>query len=144
MTNFFSETTIIPIQCFNTTCLNEGKCYVTKEGPKCVCKFGWEGLLCEEMINIKVVAFTGSSYLIHSLSNATSTIIALKLRTLAPNGLLFYAQITTNMYMHMYVQDGYLKFQFSCGIQMMLFSETKYRINTGYETSVLATYDFSL
>lgn len=34
MTNFFSETTIIPIQCFNTTCLNEGKCYVTKEGPK--------------------------------------------------------------------------------------------------------------
>lgn len=106
---------------------------------QCQCKFGWEGKLCEELVKMKVVAFTGPSYLVHNLVNTTSTIIELKLQTLSQNGVIFYAQITFNMYMHLYVQDGFLKFQFSCGVQTMLFSETKYRINTGFQTSVLAT-----
>lgn len=91
------------------------------------------------MVKMKVVAFTGRSYLVHNMVNATATIIELKLQTLSQNGVVFYAQITSNMYMHLYVQDGFLKFQFSCGVQTMLFSETKYRVNTGFQTSVLAT-----
>lgn len=33
-TKFITDTTQFPYQCLNTTCLNEGKCYITEDGPK--------------------------------------------------------------------------------------------------------------
>lgn len=34
VTKFITDTTQIPFQCLNTTCKNEGKCYITGDGPK--------------------------------------------------------------------------------------------------------------
>ncbi|XP_050527265.1 protein eyes shut isoform X2 [Daktulosphaira vitifoliae] len=124
-------------------CLN-GKCMKLKSGYKCDCSFGWKGEICDKKINIKVPAFTGKSYLTHRLSYRYGTQIAMEIRTLAPNGILFYAQVMTHMYMCLYLQDGLLKFQFSCGVQTMLFSETRYRVNTGHRLLLTATLEHSL
>ncbi|XP_050426579.1 protein eyes shut isoform X2 [Adelges cooleyi] len=124
-------------------CIN-GKCVKSKTGFQCKCSFGWKGEMCDEKINIKVPAFTGKSFLSHRLSNRSGTQIAMELRTLAPNGILFFAQVTTHMYMCLYLQDGLLKFQFSCGVQTMLFSETRYRVNTGHHLLLTATLEHAM
>lgn len=61
------------------------------------------------------------------------------MRTLAENGIILYAHASANIYMSLYLQQGFLKFQFSCGIQTMLFSELKYSINTGFLMDITAT-----
>lgn len=60
--------------------------------------------MCAEKINITVSAFTGQSFLSHRLSNRSGAEISMEIRTLAPNGILFYAQVTTHMYMCLYLQ----------------------------------------
>lgn len=105
---------------------------------QCKCKFGWQGALCQEYIGIKVAAFTGRSYLSHRLSNSTGTHIEVTARTLAPTGILLYARLMPNMYMYLYLEDGLLKFQFSCGIQTMLLSEVKFQVNNGFDLVVKA------
>jgi len=71
---------------------------------QCKCTFGWKGEICGEKIEIKVSAFTGQSFLSHRLSNRSGAEISMEIRTLAPNGILFYAQVTTHMYMCLYLQ----------------------------------------
>ncbi|VVC30456.1 Hypothetical protein CINCED_3A008316 [Cinara cedri] len=130
--------------CANVLCLNGGSCEKSKTGHKCKCSFGWKGEVCNERITIKVSAFTGQSFLSHRLSNRSGAEISMEIRTLAPNGILFYAQVTTHMYMCLYLQDGLLKFQFSCGVQTMLFSETRYRVNTGHRLLLTAALDHAM
>lgn len=105
---------------------------------QCICKFGWDGPLCEEPTGVRVAAFTGQSYITHRLSNATGTKIEATLRTLAPDGLLFCAHLAPTIYMCLYLEDGYSKFQFSCGHQTMLFSEVELKVNDGFHLSVQA------
>ncbi|XP_016662821.1 protein eyes shut [Acyrthosiphon pisum] len=130
--------------CANVLCLNGGQCEKSKTGHKCKCTFGWKGEICGEKIDIKVSAFTGQSFLSHRLSNRSGAEISMEIRTLAPNGILFYAQVTTHMYMCLYLQDGLLKFQFSCGVQTMLFSETRYRVNTGHRLLLTAALEHAM
>lgn len=73
---------------------------------QCKCSFGWKGEVCGEKIIIKVSAFTGQSFLSHRLSNRSGAEISMEIRTLAPNGILFYAQVTMHMYMCLYLQVG--------------------------------------
>lgn len=40
--------------------------------------------------------------------------------------------------MTLYILDGLLKFQFSCGIQTMVLSELRIMVNNGYEMKILA------
>lgn len=44
--------------------------------------------------------------------------------------------------MILFVQNGQLKFQFSCGFQTMLLSELEVPVNTGYEISIKARLVF--
>ncbi|KAJ4436335.1 hypothetical protein ANN_18966 [Periplaneta americana] len=133
-----SSSTALP-DCSITPCLNGGTCIHTKEGPQCVCKFGWEGALCQERVGIRVAAFTGQSYLSHRLGNSMGTHIEVAARTMAPTGVLLYAHLTPDMYMYLYLEDGLLKFQFSCGVQTMLFSEVQLRVNNGFDLAVQVT-----
>lgn len=105
---------------------------------QCICRFGWEGALCQERVGIKVAAFTGQSYLSHRLTNSTGTHIQVTARTMAPTGILLYAHLTPDMYMYLYLKDGLLKFQFSCGIQTMLFSEVQFHVNNGFDIAIQA------
>lgn len=107
---------------------------------QCMCKFGWIGVQCEIHTGVYDAAFTGHSYLLHRLSNTTGTVIGIKVRTLAPTGLLMYAHTVPHIFMAVYVQNGLLKFLFSCGIQTMLFSELHERINTGFHHHIVAMY----
>jgi EYS protein len=58
---------------------------------------------------------------------------------MAPTGILLYVHLSPEMYMYLYLKDGLLKFQFSCGIQTMLFSEVQFHVNNGFDIAVLAT-----
>jgi len=55
---------------------------------------------------------------------------------MAPTGILLYAHLTPDMYLYLYLEDGLLKFKFSCGIQTMLFSEVQYHVNNGFDLAV--------
>ncbi|PNF26337.1 hypothetical protein B7P43_G01769 [Cryptotermes secundus] len=119
-------------------CLQLIKSYTASRSSLCVCRFGWEGALCQERVGIKVAAFTGQSYLSHRLTNSTGTHIQVTARTMAPTGILLYAHLTPDMYMYLYLKDGLLKFQFSCGIQTMLFSEVQFHVNNGFDIAIQA------
>lgn len=42
VTKFIQDTTQLPDQCLNTTCQNEGKCYISEDGPKVKRILGFE------------------------------------------------------------------------------------------------------
>jgi EYS protein len=106
---------------------------------QCVCKFGWQGLLCDEHVGIRVAAFTRRSYLSHRLTNSSGAHIEVTARTVAATGILLYAHLTPDMYMYLYLEDGILKFKFSCGIQTMLFSEVQFHVNNGFNIAIKVT-----
>nr|CAD7195211.1 unnamed protein product [Timema douglasi] len=103
----------------------------------CTCKFGWEGPVCEEPAGIREPAFTGQSYLSHRLYNGSEVRVEVLARTLAPTGLILYASLPGEKYLCLFLQEGLLQFQFSCGLQTMLFSEVQMNVNNGYHMSVL-------
>lgn len=41
--------------------------------------------------------------------------------------------------MALYLEEGLLKFKFSCGLQTMLLSEVQFHINNGYDLVVTVT-----
>ena len=106
---------------------------------QCVCRFGWKGVLCDEHAGIRVAAFTRQSYLSHRLTNSSGTHVEVTARTMAATGILLYAHLSPDMYMYLYLEDGILKFQFSCGIQTMLFSEVKFHVNNGFNIAIRVT-----
>ncbi|KAF6214242.1 hypothetical protein GE061_008982 [Apolygus lucorum] len=133
--------TELGLDCFRLPCLSGGTCTNTTQGPRCMCNFGWKGKFCEEEEGIKVAAFRGKSFLLHVFGNSTQTAVELKMRTLAESGIILYAHVSASVYIALYLQQGFLKFQFSCGVQSMLFSELKYSINTGFEMHISAKLD---
>ena len=60
----------------------------------------------------------------------------LTFRTSNPNGLLFYTGEKDQMMVASYLQDGVLKFKVSCGLQIILFSDPRDRVDTGFQQSV--------
>lgn len=56
--------------------------------------------------------------------------IELEAKTLATKGLIFYSN-TDSTYMVLYIENGHLKFKFSCGYQTMLLSELKVPVSNG-------------
>ncbi|XP_039278690.1 protein eyes shut [Nilaparvata lugens] len=137
----FDSSTEYFLDCTRLPCLNGGTCVYEKEITKCSCPFGWSGFHCEEHSGIRVAAFTGVSYLVHNLNNGTGTVVGVRARTLAPTGLLFYAQTKSYIHMALYLHNGLLKFLFSCGLQTMLFSELKDRVNNGYLLNIVAVVE---
>lgn len=56
-------------------------------------------------------------------------------KTLSPSGIVFHANMD-NIYMTLYLESGYLKFMFSCGLQTMLLSELKNAVNDGFSIAI--------
>ncbi|KAJ3655012.1 hypothetical protein Zmor_014159 [Zophobas morio] len=139
-----TDSTVIPsFDCTKTFCQNGGTCMYTLEaGYQCVCSFDTEGTLCETKLGVNNAAFTGDSYLKHRLSDSTNITIELEAKTLSTKGLLFYVN-TDSTYMVLYIENGHLKFKFSCGYQTMLLSELKVPVSNGDLMKIKAKLDFS-
>ena len=60
----------------------------------------------------------------------------LTFRTSTPNGLLFYTGSKDQMMIAAYLQNGILKFKVSCGLQIILFSDPRDRVDSGFQQSV--------
>lgn len=136
---------------------------MTSDGPKCVCPFDRQDPHCRTPINIKKAAFAGDSYLSHKIysksnqANGETTEaksidrvlpmkIELRARTRANDGLILLATAQGSKgghYTALFLHNGLLQFQFSCGLQTMLLSELEAPINTGHEFSIQVALDFS-
>lgn len=74
-----------------------------------------------------------------TLGGVLGSRVAVRARTLAPSGLLLHAALAPELYMTLYLEDGLLKFQFSCGVQTMVFSEVQHRVNNGFDLHIGAS-----
>lgn len=145
--------------CKTLKCYNGGTCMVTSEGPKCVCRFDRQDPNCRSLIRIKNAAFAGDSYLSHlmysdnhkdfdikPLDSILPINIELRARTRASDGLILLAIAQGTQgghYTALFLHNGLLQFQFSCGLQTMLLSELEAPINTGNEFTIHVALDFS-
>lgn len=108
------------------------------------------GQFCETLIQIQSAAFGGQSYLTHKFDDLGSAAgdkhhmqIGVQLKTFSANGLILLASALDeggSHYMALFIQNGFLQFQFSCGLQTMLLSELETQINTGNEMSIEVKY----
>lgn len=109
-----------------------------------MCAFGWSGPRCASEVHIASAAFAGHSFLVHRLAGGRGGLlgakVAVRARTLAPSGLLLHAVLAEELYMTLYLDDGLLKFQFSCGVQTMVFSEVQHRVNNGFDLHIAASW----
>jgi hypothetical protein len=133
----FAETS-----CSANVCRNGGTCLSTLTGPRCHCPLQFSGRQCEEEVTVDVPGFVGHSLLVHKLPDDTSGInIMLTFRTSTANGILFYTGEKDQMMIAAYLQDGILKFKVSCGLQIILFSDPRDRVDTGFMQSVRITLE---
>ncbi|GAB0086236.1 Protein eyes shut [Sergentomyia squamirostris] len=165
-TTIVSIPTTIPVEnytespdCTKQSCLNGGTCMSTSQGMRCVCRFNRQGGFCEEPLLIRNAAFTGNSYVSHriqpvnlrqqpsaTLAETLPMQIELKGRTRANDGLILLATVQGfrgSHYVALFLHNGLLQFQFSCGLQTMLLSELEAPVNTGHEMIIQAALDFS-
>ncbi|XP_049813652.1 protein eyes shut-like [Schistocerca nitens] len=136
-TEVYTSTAKIP-DCSVTPCLHGGTCTYFEGGSQCKCKSEWTGPLCEVYTGNDTVSFREHSFVTHHLIEKTGAKIEVQARTLVLSGILLHAQLTSNVYMAVYIEDGLLNFQFSCGVQTMLFTEVRSLVNNGYDLKVQA------
>jgi hypothetical protein len=158
----FTLTTVTNLtgsDCGKITCYNGGTCVITSEGPRCVCRFDWQDPYCKSPIRVKNAAFAGDSYLSHliysenhpdfdiqKIDAVLPIKVEFKARTRASEGLISLAIAQGSKGSHytaLFLHNGLLQFQFSCGLQTMLLSELEAPINTGHEFTVQMELDFS-
>lgn len=124
-----------------------------------MCRFDRSGAFCETRINIRNAAFGGNSYLSHQIYPATETPldetniddilpmhVELAARTRARDGLILLSVAQGSRgghYMALFLHNGLLQFQFSCGLQTMLLSELETPVNNGHEFHILAQLSFT-
>ncbi|CAH1098434.1 unnamed protein product [Psylliodes chrysocephalus] len=138
------SSTAASIDCTNleTRCLNGGTCIFIEEAHKCLCPFDYEGLVCEIKLGVRKAAFGGNSYLSHRLHVSSYHLsVEFETKTMASDGMLFFSNIDSQ-YMALYMENGFLKFKFSCGYQTMLLSELKIPVNNGFTMNIKAGLDF--
>lgn len=122
-----------------------------------MCRFDRSGAFCETRILIRNAAFGGSSYLSHQIYPAADDTdtpldetniddilpmhVELAARTRARDGLILLSVAQGSRgghYMALFLHNGLLQFQFSCGLQTMLLSELETPVNNGHEFHILA------
>ena len=126
--------------CVADVCRNGGTCLSTLTGPKCHCPLQFAGRMCEEEVTVETPGFVGHSLLVHELSQEASGFdLLLTFRTSTPDGLLFYTGHKDQMMIASYLQEGVLKFKVSCGTQVILFTDPRNRVDTGFHQSIKIT-----
>ena len=92
--------------------------------------------------------FLGHSYLVHETGLEDNSTLELGLRThigfwtTYSTGVLFYTRKQGGLLITSFLEDGILNFQVSCGHQLITFSDSKHRVNTGYEQTLEVVVTF--
>ncbi|XP_040572701.1 protein eyes shut [Lepeophtheirus salmonis] len=124
--------------CTSNVCSNGGTCLTTLSGVKCICPLQYHGVQCEEEVFIETPGFVGHSGLVHKLSKNNivkdrNFHVQLSFRTSQEEGLiLFTGEDVGYLLVSGYIKDGILTFKISCGHQIILFSDPRHRVDTGY------------
>ncbi|XP_043476910.1 protein eyes shut isoform X2 [Leptopilina heterotoma] len=135
----FESITITPptdgylFACNLQQCANTSLCLFNF--TKCDCSYENN---CKLTSSIKNAAFNGKSYIRQQVPFAKNDTfhIALTIRTKAKSGIIIHAFFDDERFILLYVEMGQLKFQFSCGLQTMLFGEIDSPINNGFNVNI--------
>ncbi|XP_014206902.1 protein eyes shut [Copidosoma floridanum] len=118
--------------CDRDQCNNVTLCMYN--GTRCDCSYPGN---CRKRSSIRNAAFSGKSYVRQKFTVDDGLLnVSVRLRTRAKSGILVHALFDDERYILLYVEAGQLKFQFSCGLQTMLFGELDSPINNGFEVDV--------
>ena len=126
-------------------CQNNAKCISTSIEPICLCPFKFTGKQCETVKEkVMLPSFKGNSFLQYKLPTESVKVVdvSIKMATIVPDGIVLYTSSSApegsegifrnSSYGLVFIQNGHLTLHFSCGSQSMQFTETRTRIDNGY------------
>lgn len=89
-------------------------------------------------------AFNGRSYIRQKFEFTKTGVLSilLRLKTRAKSGLLIHALFDDERYVLLYLESNQLKFQFSCGLQTMLFGELDSPVNNGHDVDLEMGFEY--
>ncbi|XP_023932811.1 protein eyes shut-like [Lingula anatina] len=131
-----------PPTCADITCNHGGTCrevLTSGGGLVCDCALGFSGPRCKKEVVVYFPSFGGNSYLEHAAINvsmATSDLF-LTFKTSHTSGTILFSQSqVSGSFMHLYVEGGYIKYQFACNHGNILMIDTQVYVATGNLTAV--------
>ncbi|XP_071493021.1 uncharacterized protein [Diadema antillarum] len=134
-----STTPAPPITCEASPCQNGGVCRnrTTAEEVEqfaCDCPFKFTGSLCETERALHFPSFNGSSYLEHApldWSTTSENSLFITIKTSATEGtVLFAANQQAAEFIHLFISDGRLVYEMSCGLGQTLRVESSVSVAT--------------
>ncbi|KFB39688.1 crumbs [Anopheles sinensis] len=150
-------------KCDADVCKNGGTCTASPNGVRCHCTFRYVGSFCDIPIRIQNAAFSKDSFIRHIIYQNNNSIYtappnAIVLEQVAAITVRFNAKFTSREglimlasaegeegyhYVALFLHNGLLQFQFSCGLQTMLLSEIEGIVNNGSELNVKVQLNFN-
>lgn len=110
---------------------------------ECSCLFRFTGRYCETERALHFPSFSGDSYLEYApldWSTASANSVFLTLKNLATEGSVLYAaNQLSNEFVHLFIQDGRLVYEMSCGLGQVLRVESTVGIATDQLVEVLVS-----
>ncbi|KAG8185621.1 hypothetical protein JTE90_026085 [Oedothorax gibbosus] len=137
----------LPDQCEDLHCQNGGTPAITSQfstetvtNCECLCRLLYTGAKCERETYLLVPQFHQPSFLKHSLPSIDpekGLDIDISFKTSTPEGTILFTEATSgSSFFMLYIENGLLKFKFSCGLQTTIFMETHATVNNSYFTTV--------
>ncbi|CAL1276005.1 unnamed protein product [Larinioides sclopetarius] len=137
----------LPDYCEELHCQNGGTPTVVKEFDEtagmmceCMCPLLYAGPICERETYLLIPQFHKSSYLKHALpaiDPEKGMDIDISFKTSSPEGTILFTEAANGgSFLMLYIENGLLKFKFSCGHQTTIFMETHASVNNSFFTSV--------
>ncbi|GFY70270.1 protein eyes shut homolog [Trichonephila inaurata madagascariensis] len=137
----------LPDYCEDLHCQNGGTPTIVTEFEgmsemrcECMCPLLYAGPNCERETYLLIPQFHKSSYLKHALPTIDpekGMDIDISFKTSSPEGTILFTEAANGgSFLMLYIENGLLKFRFSCGHQTTIFMETHASVNNSYFTSV--------
>ncbi|XP_054724832.1 protein eyes shut homolog [Uloborus diversus] len=135
----------LPDYCEGMHCQNGGTSTVVSEFDEeprceCMCPLLYAGPNCERETYLLIPQFHKPSFLKHALPAVEpekGLDIDISFKTSSPEGTILFTEATNSgSFLMLYIEDGLLKFRFSCGHQTTVFMETHASVNNSFFTSV--------
>uniref|UniRef100_A0AAG5DCS2 EGF-like domain-containing protein n=1 Tax=Anopheles atroparvus TaxID=41427 RepID=A0AAG5DCS2_ANOAO len=150
-------------KCDETVCKNGGTCFMSTNGVRCHCNFRYVGPFCNIPVRIQNAAFSKDSFLRHIIyrrdnsihtvrpnttvfGQAAAIMVRFSAKLTSREGLILLASAEGEEgyhYVALFLHNGLLQFQFSCGLQTMLLSEIEGIVNNGSELKVKVQLNFN-